>query len=88
MAGWLTEKSHKVGSLTANDKDERLVQAALAQGVEEVRVIRTVENYIHIGNTAVHGAKRALRLKHRVLRPDWLVSRAIEPQKDAIYVWG
>jgi hypothetical protein len=57
-------------------------------GVDELAILRSVDCYIHIGNDAVHGAKRALRQPHRIFRPGCMFSRGFDPRLNAIYVWG
>ncbi len=74
IGAWVTQRGHD--------------GAEASHGVEEARLVRSVQSYIHVGNTAVHGAKRVLRFKHRDYRPTGLVSRAIEQDKNLIYVWG
>ena len=60
---------------------------AFADGVDEEALFAKVETYIVIGNTGVHGSKTLLSLPHQVLKFPWLVSRAINPEENAIYVW-
>lgn len=56
-------------------------------GPEEKEILCRVENYIHIGNENTHGTKRILEYQHEVYYPDWLITRAIEPHKNCIFVW-
>jgi len=74
VGAWISERHH-VGSCGGF-------------GVEEARIVRSVPQYIHVGNLAVHGSKRVLRMKHRVYRPAGLVSRGFEPAKNTVHVWG
>ena len=74
VGAWITETHHAGGYA--------------GFGVEEARIVRSVPQYIHVGNLAVHGSKRILRMKHRVYRPAGLVSRGFEPEKNAVHVWG
>jgi hypothetical protein len=80
VASWITEKRHAVEA-------SRMVPSG-DTGVEEVRIVRSVKCYIHVGNLAVHGSKRILRLKHRAYRLAGLVSRGIEQAKNIVHVWG
>lgn len=76
VASWITQKHH------AGDPD------GFAYGPEEIRIVRNVETYIVVGNSAPHGSKRIRRLKHREYKFPWLVSRAVEQPKNVIYCWG
>ena len=84
IAAWVTEPDH---TPTAGGPTTLALRRA-GIGVEEIRIIRAVETYIHIGNDVVHAAKRVYRLKHKVVRADWLVSRAFRQEKNSIRVWG
>jgi hypothetical protein len=83
IGAWITERDHNpenVGHTT-------VAMSRLGTGVEEIRVVRSVETYIHVGNDIIHAAKRIYRLKHRHVRFDWLVSRAFDQTKNSIRVW-
>jgi hypothetical protein len=80
VGAWVTQRAH-------GDRGDDGAAGGVI-GVEEVRLVRSVQTYIHVGKTAVHGSKRALRLRHRVYRAPGLVSRAIEQGKNVIHVWG
>jgi hypothetical protein len=56
-------------------------------GVDETEVLRRVNRYIVIGNDAAHGQKRIMQRPHRTIRAPWLVTRAIKPKLNAIYIW-
>lgn len=57
-------------------------------GVEEEELLGQVTRYIHVGNYVTHGQKRLLRRPHRVLsKPKGLVTRAAEPEQNAIWIW-
>lgn len=79
VASWLTRK------FMPDDVDGQ-AQASI-YGVEEEEILKRVETYIHIGNEAVHGEKTLLKQPHRVIHYPWIVSRAILPQLNCIYVW-
>lgn len=57
-------------------------------GVDESKVIQACEHYVLIGNAAVHKDKPTWSLKHEILRPDWLYSRAINGTPEFIAVWS
>jgi hypothetical protein len=73
---WITQKWH--------EGDDR----GSVHGVEEIRIVRAVDCYVHIGNHRVHSFKRILRLKHKERRAPWIVSRAFEPEENIIWTWG
>lgn len=56
-------------------------------GVDEIFLLQKVETYIFVGNDASHGDKRINAIAHETIRPDWLVTRAMEPSKNFIKVW-
>lgn len=56
-------------------------------GHDEVKVIREVETYIHVGNEETHKDKRALRRKHRAIHGKWIITRAFDQTKNVIWVW-
>ncbi len=56
-------------------------------GLEEGRIIRRVDDYIVIGNQEVHKLKPILEKPHTMISPDWLVSRAHDPDLNCIYRW-
>jgi len=58
-------------------------------GVDEDKVIETVETYIHVGSTTSHSKKRILKRPHeevRPLQPTWLFGRGA-PEDRVIWVW-
>jgi hypothetical protein len=57
-------------------------------GPEEENILSRADCYIHIGNDSPHGNKRIKKHPHEVLRFDWLVTKCMDPAKNAIYVWG
>lgn len=56
-------------------------------GVEEEKLINKVLKYIHIGNDKTHGKKPALKLPHAAIYKEWIVSRAMNPEANVMYVW-
>jgi hypothetical protein len=57
-------------------------------GVDEERIIKSVDTYILIGNEQVHAAKPIWRLPHCIEFPDYLYSRAFNSSRDFIAIWG
>jgi len=57
-------------------------------GVDEQELIKHVDAYIHIGNEDSHGQKKILELPHETIQQPWIISRAANPSKNVIYVWG
>lgn len=55
-------------------------------GVRETALVREAD-YILIGNEAVHHRKPILALPHETHAPPWIVSRALHPALDRIWVW-
>lgn len=55
-------------------------------GVDEGKLIKQVETYIHIGNRHPH-KKRILKYPHEEYQFPWLVSRAQYPEDNVIFVW-
>lgn len=56
-------------------------------GIDENGLINKVRKYIHIGNDKTHSKKPALRLPHAAIHKEWIVSRAMNPEGNVIYVW-
>ncbi|WP_157266404.1 hypothetical protein [Azohydromonas aeria] len=56
-------------------------------GPDEAKIIRACEHYVLIGNAKVHAAKPIWRLKHRILTPPWLYSRALNGTADFIAIF-
>ena len=76
IGAWITQKWH--------EGDAR----GSVYGPEEIRIVRAVDCYIHIGNRKVHCDKRILKLKHKEHRPPGLVSRGFDPSGNIIWSWG
>jgi hypothetical protein len=57
-------------------------------GVEEDRLIKHVEMYVHVGHTRIHEPKPALEIPHGEFEAPWLVSRAIATGHNYICWWG
>lgn len=55
-------------------------------GAHEEQFLERAE-YIHVGNVTVHGRKRLLSLPHHLFTPEGLVSRAEQPEQNAVWVW-
>jgi len=81
LASWVTQLYQP------GDEGPPLVGSARF-GVDELELLTKVETYVHVGNEAVHGDKRACLHLHRVVSGPYLFSRATEPDQNAIYIWG
>lgn len=80
VASWLTRKFIK-------GKDKEGVAQAFAYGAEEEKIWENCHTYIHIGNVNSHGKKTLLAKPHLELFFPWLVSRAVDPSRNVIYLW-
>lgn len=58
-----------------------------AYGVDERRVLDRVSRYVHVGHERVHERNPMLDLPHRTLRPAGLLSRAMDAERNVIWVW-
>jgi len=56
-------------------------------GVNEEYILGKVKKYIHIGNRNTHRAKRILKIPNSSFSFPWIVSRAIDQSKNAIWIW-
>jgi hypothetical protein len=56
-------------------------------GLDEFKLLKKVKNYVFIGNKEVHSKKEILSIKHKTIMPEFLVSRAIQTDKEVIYTW-
>ena len=81
VASWLTRRF-------VDGKDVPGAAQASVYGPCEEELVRLSRTYIHLGNEGSHGSKTALKLKHREFSFPWLVSRAQEPEKNVVYLWG
>jgi len=77
IGAWVTQRW-----LSDADKDGN------AFGPLEEEFLVPGKQYIHIGNEATHGTKRILKYPHQKFCFPWLKSRAFEPEKNAIWIWG
>jgi hypothetical protein len=78
VASWVTHKY----------LPERHTAGGNEAGVDEEALIAACEAYILIGNTRVHAGKSIWALPHRIIKPDWVFSRAHNGSPDFIAVWG
>jgi hypothetical protein len=55
-------------------------------GVKEFDFVGKIKRYIVVGNENVHG-KKLIRnsIPHKIIKPNWLVSRSMQPQANCIY---
>lgn len=56
-------------------------------GVDETELIKQVDNYVFIGNQAIHGMKKILEFSHNTFKPEWIVSRSQYTECNIIYIW-
>lgn len=75
IAAWVTEKWRE-GEAKGN-----------AFGPRGDYILERCGRYILIGNDNVHGGRPLMKAAHATHRFPWLVSRAADPSKNAIYVW-
>lgn len=80
VASWLTRKF-------VTGKDDIGKAQASVYGANEEEILKNCEMYIHIGNEGSHGEKTLLKKPHEIYRFDWLVTRAMNPMRNVIYVW-
>jgi hypothetical protein len=56
-------------------------------GIDETKLLKMVKNYVFIGNKEIHSKKEILNIKHKTIKPKFLISRAIYTNKEVIYTW-
>ncbi len=81
IASWFTR-------LFEDGKDTQGIAQASIYGAREESLLDAVETYIHIGNEAQHSQKTLLSRPHQKLKFPWLLSRALDPSTNVIYVWN
>lgn len=59
-----------------------------AEGVREEFIVANCDAYVFIGNKQVHANKSIWSLKHDLITPPWLYSRAHNGSPDFIAVWS
>lgn len=57
------------------------------RGIRYDYIIERCDTFILIGNEAIHGRNRALNIPHDTFYFSWLVSRALKPELNRIWVW-
>lgn len=57
-------------------------------GVDEARVLRWVEDYVHVGNEKVHEHKPLLAVDHATIYAPFVFSRALNGAADVIQIWS
>ena len=57
-------------------------------GVKEEWLLDHVETYIMYGNERVHGEKLLLQRPHRIIKAPWMLSRALNPTGNCLYIWS
>ncbi len=56
-------------------------------GLREHQILKHVEEYIVIGNNAVHNKKLIMEVPHETFNPGWLISRGFHADQNRIYIW-
>lgn len=56
-------------------------------GVKEPEILSLVDEYIVIGNLAIHSHKPIMKLPHEELELPFIRSRAARPELDRVFVW-
>jgi len=79
VAAWVTQLYRE------GDTEARI--GSSVEGVDEERLVRDVELYVHIGNDGPHGTKRILAREHTCVRAPWIVSRGLDQSKNCIRIW-
>lgn len=55
-------------------------------GIDEVRMLKRINKYIHVGNRKVHGKKPLLSMHHKIIKEDWIVGRSLTKENE-IWIW-
>ncbi|MFI5296662.1 MAG: hypothetical protein ACHREM_01075 [Polyangiales bacterium] len=79
VASWVTQR------FRPGDTERDI--GAFAEGVDELTLLEHVHTYIFLGNKKVHGDKRILAQPHEEHALPFLVSRALAPELDVVWVW-
>lgn len=58
-----------------------------AFGVDEGVVLDRIKRYVFIGNLATHKLKPILRFKHDIIQGDFMFSRSMAPELNALIIW-
>lgn len=77
VAAWVTHKYERLRHEAGGNEI----------GVDEDRIIDSVESYIVIGNRGVHAGKKIWGRPHTIEHPDYLYSRAMNGLPDFIAEW-
>jgi hypothetical protein len=83
-------KKYKPKVVVASWATQRYVvdkHLGISYGIDEQKILDLVKTYIHIGNDNSHNAKPILKRSHTKHRFPWLITRAAEPQKNAIWIF-
>ena len=56
-------------------------------GVKEDKILDLVETFIIVGNLDVHWDKPIRQYEHKTIHSPWIVSRAKDQNKNAIFIW-
>lgn len=58
-----------------------------AVGVDEQKLLNRIKRYVFIGNLDTHKHKPILANKHEILHGDFLFSRSMRPELNALIIW-
>lgn len=56
-------------------------------GIEEWRIVRSVERYLVLGSAGAIGKRKISRLPHRRVRAPGLVTRCLYPEEEYAWIW-
>ena len=80
VASWVTQ--------LFRDGDSEAQIGSSVVGADEEWIVDHCETYIFVGNEEVHKHKRILKRDHREFKSWAWMSRAFDPSKNVIWVWG
>ncbi len=73
---WVTQRS------------KQLKPQSSPYGINEKTILGYVDKYIMIGHETQHNQRLIRQYKHRVIKEDWICSRAAEHDQNVIYIWN
>lgn len=56
-------------------------------GVDEIDILRRIKRYIFVGHSSPHVMKPLFVIPHRIIRGDYIFSRSLDAQGNALMVW-
>lgn len=57
-------------------------------GTDEEEILKLVDTYIVFGNKETHKGKRIFKKKHKEYSFPWLINRAVDQDKNRVWVWN